>query len=531
MTKLIGLIFSIILIIINVSIFEAVLSRKYKNRSPLYRNKFTLRSATPSSDKTWDNWAGNIHLAPEAIFKPTTLTDLQDIVDLARMNGKTIRCAAQGHTFSSLSVTKKYLVIVNNLNNVQILQDKNYGWVVTAEAGTSINEIDNALRTNNPPLALSSAVTPDYFRAAGVVATGSHGAKTTLSIMSDQVVSMTIVAADGKLYEFCNTTNAFEMDAARLNLGLFGIIYSVTFRTEPMFNLRMTDTTPLAKDFLVPSAIKQLFESSDSLHIFYWPFNSYDPKESQPLDPTKDKMWIKQWVRTDEKPTLSQEELTAIHALRNDSALHANYIYQVMLENPETTPIVTSSLWREGPGLSEYSLVLQAPDAIHFLSSDAKNIPSDLFAFGFKVDKDFKNFVEEHQAVIDATYAAAAQNSFPFNLVLETRIIRSSHSLLAPNFDTDPNAIYCIMDLTTYRYTSGFQTFASSFAQRWIQKYNAKPHWAKEWEFVPNIISYLSQAHKKQIKIFEKIREKYDPDKLFFDNESLQEIFDGALTE
>ena len=87
------------------------------------------------------------------------------------------------------------------------------------QSGVSINEIDNILRINNPPLALSSAIIPDFVRAAGVVATGSHGAKTTLSIMSDQVVSMKIVAANGKVYEFSDTNNALEMQAARVNLG------------------------------------------------------------------------------------------------------------------------------------------------------------------------------------------------------------------------------------------------------------------------------------------------------------------------
>ncbi|RHZ88384.1 hypothetical protein Glove_23g111 [Diversispora epigaea] len=532
MAKLIRIIFSIILIIIIASLFEAVPLRKHKERSPLYRLKFdefTLRSAIPSSDKTWDNWAGTIHMAPEAIFKPTTLTDLQDIVNLARTNGKTIRCAAGGHTESSLSLTKKYLVIINNLKNVHVLKDETYGWVVTAEAGALINEIDYALRINNPPLTLSSSTGSDFFGAAGVVAVGAHGAKTTLSLMSDQVVSMKIVSADGKVHEFCETTNALEMEAARVNLGLFGIIYSVTFRTEPMFNLRMTDTLPLAKDFLIPPVVKQMFESSDSLQIFYWPFNSFDSEASQPLDPTKDKMWIKQCVRSDEKPTMSPEEFAAVRAFQNLSSLQAKYQYQLILESPENTPVICSALWREGPGLSPDSYVLQAPDAIHYLSSLSKNIPLNLFAFGFKVDPDFSNFVEEFQAIINAIYAAAAQNSFPFNSAAEARIIRSSHALLAPNFDSDPNAIYCFIDLTSYHFTPGFQTFASSFGQKWIQNYNAKPHWAKEWEYVPNIKSYLSKAYKKQIETFEKIREKYDPDKIFFDNESLQEIFHGVL--
>ncbi|CAG8603257.1 7387_t:CDS:2, partial [Diversispora eburnea] len=476
-----------------------------KERSPLYRKKFdgfTLRSAIPSTDKTWDNWAGTIHLAPEAIFKPTTLTDLQDIVNLARTNGKTIRCAAEGHTESSLSVTKKYLVIVKNLKNVQVLQDKHHGWVVTAEAGTPLNEIDYALRNNNPPLTISSATSSDFFRAAGVIAVGAHGAKTTVGLMSDQVVSMKIVAADGKVYEFSDTTNALEMQAVRVNL---------------------------VKDVLVPSVIKQLFETSESLQLFYLPFNSYNPNASQPLDPTRDKMWLIQWLETDEKPTLSPEELAAIRVLQNEFSWTTNYAYQTMLKNPETTPAICSALWNAGPLLSPYSVVLQAPDAIHYLSSLTNNSKSNILAFGFKVDPDFNNFVKEFQAIINATYAEAAQNSFPLNMAAEARIIRSSHALLAPNFDPDPNAIYCFIDMTSYVSTPGFQTFASSFGQRWIQNYDAKPHWAKEWEYVPDIKSYLSKAYKRQINTFEKIREKYDPNKLFFDNESLQEIFDGAL--
>ncbi|CAG8815997.1 24132_t:CDS:1, partial [Gigaspora margarita] len=55
------------------------------------------------------------------------------------------------------------------------------------------------------------------------------------------------------------------------------------------------------------------------------------------------------------------------------------------------------------------------------------------------------------------------------------------------------------------------------------------PHWAKEWEFIPNVDSYLANAFSDQIKQFEQIRAKYDPDKIFFDNKSLQDIFNIAL--
>ncbi|CAG8838424.1 30703_t:CDS:1, partial [Racocetra persica] len=64
----------------------------------------------PIENKTWENWNGAISISPNAIFEPTTLGDLVDIVKLAKINNKSIRCAAQGHTTSSLSVTEDYLV-------------------------------------------------------------------------------------------------------------------------------------------------------------------------------------------------------------------------------------------------------------------------------------------------------------------------------------------------------------------------------------------------------------------------------------
>ncbi|CAG8733857.1 15853_t:CDS:1, partial [Dentiscutata heterogama] len=93
-----------------------------------------IHSVKPIENKTWENWNGEIHISPNAIFEPSTLEDLIDIVKLAKINNKTIRCAAQGHTESSLSVTEHYLVVVTNLNKIKVQKHPKYGWTVTAEA-------------------------------------------------------------------------------------------------------------------------------------------------------------------------------------------------------------------------------------------------------------------------------------------------------------------------------------------------------------------------------------------------------------
>ncbi|CAG8449754.1 6425_t:CDS:2 [Dentiscutata erythropus] len=101
-----------------------------------------------------------------AIFEPSTLEDLIDIVNLAKINNKTIRCAAQGHTESSLSVTKHYLVVVTKLNQITVQEHPKYGWTITAEAGTPLSDVDKVLRNHDPPLTLDSETLYDTFRVS-----------------------------------------------------------------------------------------------------------------------------------------------------------------------------------------------------------------------------------------------------------------------------------------------------------------------------------------------------------------------------
>lgn len=59
--------------------------------------------------------------------------------------------------------------------------------------------------------------------------------------MPDQLCSMKIVTSSGEVCEFSEEISKSEFSAAKLSLGLLGIIYSLTFRVQPMYNLRLTD--------------------------------------------------------------------------------------------------------------------------------------------------------------------------------------------------------------------------------------------------------------------------------------------------
>ncbi|CAG8786748.1 11057_t:CDS:2, partial [Gigaspora rosea] len=283
---------------------------------------FFIRSAIPIKNKTWENYNGRIRISPKAIFEPSTLEDLIDIVNLARKNNETIRCAAQGNTVSSLSVTENYLVVVNKLNKFTVQKHSKYGWTVTAEAGTSFLDLDNALRFHDPPLTLDSEPISDSFRVSGVVATGTHGPKTSSGIMSDQVCSMKIVTGSGEVHEFSEEINKFEFNAAKVNLGLLGIIYSVTFRTQPMYNLRLTNNYVPVTWLNNPLRIKHLVKSSDGFQLYYFPYNGFNSSEDPNLhDFNKDQIVVRTWKRTNEPVSFTQQQLEQLHNTQRQTFL------------------------------------------------------------------------------------------------------------------------------------------------------------------------------------------------------------------
>lgn len=402
-----------------------------------------------------------------------------------------------------------------------------YGWTVTAEAGTSLLELDNALRYHDPPLTLDSEAIYDSFRVSGVVAVGAHGAKPSSGIMPDQVCSMTIVTGSGKLCEFSEEKNKLEFNAAKVNLGLLGIIYTVTFRTKPMYNLRLSYTYVPVTWLNYPLRIKHLLETSDSIQLYYFPYNGFNTSEDPNLyDFTRDQIVVKRWERTNEPVSFTQQQLKQTHETQRQNFIK---IYEIISSNlPQNPRAVANVAAKILSANKNTSFVFQAPDAIHSFAYEPR-AKYDLSSYTFKVYPDFSNVAAEFFYGIKTLYEFAKEGKYPLNYLMEFRILKSDEALLSPTFNHDPNVLYCSLDYMPITGTPDYEEFVTLMAQRFFNKYKAKPHWAKKWEFIPNVLSYLSDVYSDQIKLFEKVRAKYDPDKIFFDNKSLEEIFNGAL--
>ncbi|CAG8632465.1 4229_t:CDS:2 [Gigaspora margarita] len=468
-------------------------------------------------EKEWHNWGGNQECTPAEIFRPVNLHDLKKIVKKAKEHNKKIRCAAAGHSWSSLSVTNGYLVIVTDLNAIEIqYNEKLKSWTVTTEAGVYFKDLDKKLRKHDPPLTLDAGTLLNTATTSGVVSTGSHGARCANSNIPEKVISFQIVTADGELREFSDEINPVEMNAARINFGLLGIIYKLTFIVEPMFNMIMKDSLPNISDYWKPENLKNDVLNNDSLEIFYWPFNTAG------LNEKNDKLWVKTFKRTDLNVTESQIEVQLMSFFQNFEVEFGDHVYQHIVNFPESTPFITHLLFKAG--VHESEKILQAPDAIHY-QSGIDHIPCMDLEFAFKVNHDFSNVIDEVNYIVKRIYELAKDKKYPVNMTAEFRINKASKCLLAPTYDENPDTYYCLLEILSINGTQGFLDFSSELAERWMKKYNAQPHWGKMWEHVPGIIPYVRKHLGKRVNEFETIRAKYDPDELFFDNNTLKQLF------
>ncbi|CAG8690462.1 35284_t:CDS:2, partial [Racocetra persica] len=239
--------------------------------------------------------------------------------------------------------------------------------------------------------------------------------------------------------------------------------------------------------------------------------------DSNPLDPNRDLIWVKNWVRTDEPVSLTQQQFEQLSdAQTQDFSNQYDELLRSLVQNPEATPNITSTIWKSIISNGNTSSVLQFPDAIHF-SFGGLGVKMHISEIGFQVDPDFSNFVTEISHIIQTLYEFARKGKFPLTRLMTIRIIKSTEATLSNIFNHDPKTLYCGVDFLTVIGTPGWDEFIQLIAQRLFDKYKAKPHWGKEWENIPNVKSYLSDVLSDQIKQFEKVRAN--------DNSKLSNIF------
>lgn len=225
-------------------------------------------------------WAGTFYCKPEAIFQPRNIEEIKILVDEARMKRKTIVTVGSGHSPSDLTMTNEWLCNLDYYDKV-LKQEEFYGpkkngkgdevkFVdLTVQSGCRIYQLNEYLKKHK--LSIQNLGSISEQSIAGIISTGTHGSTLCHGLVSQQVVSLEVMNAEGKVIKCSSLENIELFKAALLSLGKIGIITQVTLRTIPQYTIR--SKTEIINFGTLLSEWDAIFLDSEFIRIWWFPYS------------------------------------------------------------------------------------------------------------------------------------------------------------------------------------------------------------------------------------------------------------------
>ncbi|MEM7034824.1 MAG: FAD-binding protein [Chloroflexota bacterium] len=458
------------------------------------------------TNQAWHNWAKTSQSSPKFIFQPETLADLQTIVQKANTQQLKVRIVGSSYSWPNWATTSDILVYSGRLNKVEIDLSIAGQPRIIAEAGATNRQLNNVLEQHG--LALPSNVVLEVVRIGGIVSTGSHGSGWHHPVLSDYVHALDIVTADGQCRRFEVGKDSDDiMNAVRLSLGTFGLIWRVTLNVQPNWHVRLYDYRCSTEMML--NNIREWVTTYDAVDVFYFPY-------------CRD-IWIMRQERLD----ITENPVSLRHStfdLLWSSLLMALWqpCHFIMHRFPALTPIFSRLFFRAVPFRDIQTPVM---DWIHHHRSvDA--IALQNVEIAFKLNDQFESFFQAWQDFEAITEAYAKQGKYTLNIAFNARFIGESGALLSPAHGEGHT---CYIEILSSANTPYWAEYSAALAEAWLQLPQAAPHWPKQWEHIPNIDTYLRKRYAKNIRKFIEIREELavDPNNIFV-NDLCQRLMDLA---
>ncbi|MFT6915363.1 MAG: FAD/FMN-containing dehydrogenase [Motiliproteus sp.] len=465
--------------------------------------KQSIEPAEDQPSHIWKNWGECVTAYPDKILIPTTLGEVISIVRDAAVNKQKIRVVGAGHSWSPLAPSKNIMLSLNNLNKIWISDDP---LIVNVEPGATIDELATFFKKN--AICVPSNVGHGVGEATcgGVISTGCHGSGITMKSISDYAVAFEIITAQGDI-RHVDKSEPELLNAVRLSLGLFGIISKISFEVIPAFNVHVVEAKVPLQECL--ETIRSFVLDNDYAEISWLPFTN--------------EMYVQKANRTQKGITRFSKEPYQSCFQKEINKASAVTALNTIVTNPVQTPeVMQSSL----DSLPVYDYVSNITDYLH--NADWRPIlaykVSDI-EIAVEIDEGFANVRKAVLICQEQVNEWAEAGRYPFNGVLGFRFIESSAAILSP---ARGNKYTALIEISSYYKTDLFEEFSGRLVQILMDELpNARAHWAKGFQFMPQAKEYIRKSYEKQIEEFLLARKSsgVDPDNLFV-NDYLADLFE-----
>ena len=203
------------------------------------------------------NWAGNVTFRAPRFAAPTTLDALIELVGAARA----VRAVGSRHTFSALADSDDLLVSVEAIPGAVTVHAERG----TASVPAGMRYAEAARQLDAAGWALGAMASLPHITVAGAIATGTHGSGDAAGSLSDAVVALDILRADGELVTVHRGDD--DLAGAVVALGALGVVTRVELSVEPSYRMTQVVDRGLAWDAALDD-LDAVMGSADSVSLF-----------------------------------------------------------------------------------------------------------------------------------------------------------------------------------------------------------------------------------------------------------------------
>lgn len=434
----------------DVAVVEAMLESSRTNTSV---STSVPGSILRGSSQRVDTYAGVWTFTPQHTVDCACIADVSAGVVAAVSGGLRVRAIGNGLSWAPYVATADVCLRMSGLNRIRHLDLLRK--TVVVDAGARLGDLSRVLSAHG--LTLPSLSFLSDASVGGAVATATHGTSPRWGTLSDSIRSMKLVLASGNVKHLGRNSPPEELRAARVSLGMLGIVVELELQAIEMPWVRFNKKTMSLNAFLTQRRL--IFSKFE--HV-----------------------WV-EW-------TLGRDEIV-VKSLETRSEPARGFHRYVTDDN---------AYW-ENP-----HLLMQAVNRARRVLRPAKKVwrslrRAPLIRRQVWMSMQYGVSLERLDEAIGSIRGSDVPNTHAGRVVQLKFLRGSDQSFLGPNADGDAvlfNLYWLVDDVDKHTVFNSFE--------RVMRGLNAKPHWGK---FHRALDQEYMQAAYRHWSDFQSIRSKFDP--------------------